>query len=171
MRGADFSISQRLDMADGVLDLNYVASYVDEKVFAVGGTSASINCVGQFNLPIGGDACSRPVTKLKHRATASWTRGCLTAQLTWRHLSKASDGRTDQDFFVEEIDAFNYFELSGNYAFSNGLTATIGVRNLFDEAPPVLDMWNSWEANTFPNMYDVFGRSIFARLKYTFDSI
>lgn len=171
VRGADFSISQRLDMADGVLDLNYVASYVDEKIFAVGGTSAAINCVGQFNLPIGGDACSRPVTKLKHRATASWTRGSLTAQLTWRHLSKATDGRTDQDFFVEEIDAFNYFELSSNYAFNNGLTATIGVRNLFDEAPPVLDMWNSWEANTFPNLYDVFGRSIFARLKYTFDSI
>lgn len=171
VRGADFSISQRLDFAGGVIDLNYVASYIDEKVFAVSGTSASIDCVGLFNLPIGGDACSRPVTKLKHRATASWMKGSLTTQLTWRHLSSTTDGRTDEEYFVENVDAFHYFELSSNYTFDNGLTATIGVRNLFDESPPVLDMWNAWEANTFPNLYDVFGRSIFARLKYTFDSI
>jgi len=53
----------------------------------------------------------------------------------------------------------------------NGVNATVGIRNLFDEAPPELDMWNSWEANTFPNIYDVYGRSIFARLKYKFSSI
>lgn len=171
VRGADFSISQRLDFADAIVDLNYVASYVDEKVFAVGGTAASVNCVGLFNLPIGGDACSRPVTKLKHRATASWMKGDSTLQLTWRHLSSATDGRTDEDYYVESVDAFNYFELSGNYNFQNGLAVTVGVRNLFDKSPPVLDMWNSGEANTYPNLYDVFGRSIFARLKYTFNSI
>lgn len=171
VQGADISLSQRLNVAGGVVDLSYVASYMDDKLYAVGGTSAEINCVGRYNMPIGGDACARPVTKLKHRATASWMKGNLTAQLTWRHLSKVSNARTDQSFYVDSIDAFNYFALSGNYAFDNGLIATVGVRNLFDEAPPVLDMDSSWEANSFPNMYDVFGRSVFARLKYTFDAI
>ena len=171
VEGADFSLSQRLEVGGGIVDLNYVASYIDEKVFAVGGTSAEINCVGQFNLPIGGEACSRPVTRLKHRATASWLKGGFNAQLTWRHLSAVSDGRTDIDYFVENIDSFDYFELSANYTLENGVNATVGIRNLFDESPPELDMWNSWEANTFPNMYDVYGRSIFARLKYKFSSI
>ena len=169
VRGVDFSLSQRIDVAGGVVDLNYMASYIDEKVFSVGGTSAQIDCVGKFNLPIGGDACNRPVPELKHRATVSWMKGGSTTQLTWRHLSQASDGRTDVDYFVEKIDAFDYFEVSTNYALDNGVTATIGIRNLFDNAPPVLDMWNSWEANTFPNLYDVFGRSVFARIKYTFN--
>lgn len=169
VKGVDFSLSQRLDVAGGVVDLNYMASYIDEKVFSVGGTSAQIDCVGKFNFPIGGDACSRPVTKLKHRATVSWMKGGLTAQLTWRHLSQARDGRMDVDYFVEKIDAFDYFEVSTNYSLDNGVTATLGVRNLFDKAPPVLDMWNSWEANTYPNLYDVFGRSVFARIKYTFN--
>ena len=169
--GVDFSVSQRLDIGGGIVDLNYVGSYIDEKVFAVSGTSAEINCVGQFNLPIGGEACSRPVTRLKHRATASWLKGGFSAQLTWRHLSAASDGRTDIDYFVENVDSFDYFELSANYTLENGVNATFGIRNLFDEAPPELDMWNSWEANTFPNIYDVYGRSVFARLKYKFSSI
>jgi iron complex outermembrane receptor protein len=171
VEGADFSISQRLEVGGGIVDLNYVASYMDDKLYAVDGTSAEINCVGRYNMPIGGNACSRPVTKLKHRATASWMKGNLTAQLTWRHLSKVSNARTDRSYYVDSIDAFNYFALSGNYAFDNGLIATVGVRNLFDKAPPILDGSSAWEANTFPNMYDVFGRSIFARLNYKFGSI
>ena len=82
----------------------------------------------------------------------------------------AVSGRTDIDYFVENIDSFDYFE-PANYTLENGVNATVGIRNLFDESPPELDMWNSWEANTFPNMYDVYGRSIFARLKYKFSSI
>jgi outer membrane receptor protein involved in Fe transport len=42
----------------------------------------------------------------------------------------------------------------------------VGAKNLFDKEPPQWG-WNSWEANTFPNVYDVFGRTVYARLKYT----
>ena len=105
--------------------------------------------------------------QLKSRATAGWSRDWFSAQLTWRHLSDVEDGDDDREYYREYIGAYDYFELSMSAEVGDHLEVMLGAKNLFDKEPPVWG-WNSWEANTFPNVYDVFGRTIYARLTYTY---
>lgn len=167
VEGVDISLSHSMSVFGGLLDLNYVASYMEEKSYGVAGTSQYVDCVGKANVPIGGEACSRPVMKLKSRATAGWSKDWFSTQLTWRHLSDIEDGDDETDYYREYISSYDYFELSASADIGDHVTVMVGAKNLFDKDPPQWG-WNSWEANTFPNVYDVFGRTIYARLKYTY---
>ena len=166
VEGVDISISHQMSLFGGMLDLNYVASYMEEKSYGVAGTSQYVDCVGKANVPIGGEACSRPVMKLKSRATAGWKKDWFSTQLTWRHLSEIEDGDDNTDYYREYIGNYDYFELSFSADIGDHVQVMVGAKNLFDKEPPQWG-WNSWEANTFPNVYDVFGRTVYARLKYT----
>lgn len=166
VEGVDVSISHQMSLFGGMLDLNYVASYMEEKSYGVAGTSQYVDCVGKANVPIGGEACSRPVMKLKSRATAGWKKDWFSTQLTWRHLSEIEDGDDNTDYYREYIGNYDYFELSFSADIGDHVQIMVGAKNLFDKEPPQWG-WNSWEANTFPNVYDVFGRTVYARLKYT----
>ena len=90
--GFDFSINKTSDFLGGFLDATYVASIVNSKKYSVNGSTLESECAGRFNSTLGGQACARPVTELKHRATLFWTRDVLSLQLTWRHLSGVDDG-------------------------------------------------------------------------------
>jgi len=144
-----------------------VASFILDKDYVVDGTNLSASCAGKFNVALGGDACRRPVTDLKHRATLYWSRDVYSLQLTWRHLSSVEDGDPDIEHLVESIGSYNSLELGATYEMLNGITYVGGVRNLLDEKPPVLGS-NRSEANTYPNLYDVFGRTIYLRASYQF---
>ena len=109
----------------------------------------------------------RPVTRWKHRATANWSSGDLTVQLTWRNVSGVRDNDQSRQYVVEEVSSFDYFEVAASYEVISGLKVSGGVRNLTDEDPPVLGE-NSFEANTYPNIYDVYGRVFYGRLQYNF---
>ena len=167
VEGVDISISHQMSLGGGTLDLNYVASYMEEKSYGVAGTSKFVDCVGKANVPLGGQACSRPVMQLKSRATAAWTKDWFSTQLTWRHLSDIEDGDDTTAYYRETIGNYDYFELSVSAEFADQFQVMFGAKNLFDKDPPQWG-WNSWEANTFPNVYDVFGRTIYARLKYAY---
>ena len=164
IRGADLSLNYAFDFGGGLLDLYYVASNIDEKVYEIN-SGLSNDCAGSWNSILGGDSCSRPVTKWKHRATANWSRDQYQVQLTWRHMSGVKDNDESFEYFVESIDSYHYFEISGRYDWDGGLSMAGGIRNLLDEDPPMLGE-NSFEANTFPNMYDIYGRTFYLRASY-----
>ncbi len=165
--GFDLSINKSADFLGGVVDATYVASFILDKDYVVDGTNLSASCAGKFNVALGGDACRRPVTDLKHRATLYWSRDLYSLQLTWRHLSSVEDGDDENTYLVESIGSYNSLELGATYEMRNGVTYVGGVRNLLDEDPPILGS-NSFEANTYPNLYDVFGRTYYLRASYQF---
>ena len=165
INGFDLAVNKSSELWGGVLDASYVASYIREKRYSVDGTDLAVDCAGKFNVRLGGNACSRPVTNLKHRATLFWSRYAYSLQLTWRHLSSVDDGNDDLTYFYEKISSYNTIDFGGVYEFENGLTLIGGVRNLLDKSPPLLGD-NSFEANTYPNLYDVFGRTVYARATY-----
>lgn len=166
INGFDFAINKSSEFLGGVLDASYVASYIREKKYSVDGTDLAVDCAGKFNVSLGGNACARPVTNLKHRATLFWSRDAYSLQLTWRHLSSVDDGNEDLTYTFEKISAYDTVDLGGVYEFQNGFTLIAGVRNLLDKSPPILGE-NSFEANTYPNLYDLFGRTIYARATYS----
>jgi outer membrane receptor protein involved in Fe transport len=166
INGFDFAINKSSEFLGGVLDASYVASYIREKKYSVDGTDLAVDCAGKFNVRLGGNACARPVTNLKHRATLFWSRDAYSLQLTWRHLSSVDDGNEDLTYTFEKISAYDTVDLGGVYEFQNGFTLIAGARNLLDKSPPILGE-NSFEANTYPNLYDLFGRTIYARATYS----
>lgn len=164
--GTDLSINYQFDALGGLVDLYFIGTYIDSKEYFVN-PKFGTDCAGKFNSPLGGEACQRPVTRWKHRATANWSSGDLTVQLTWRNVSGVRDNDQSRQYVVEEVSSFDYFEVAASYEVISGLKVSGGVRNLTDEDPPVLGE-NSFEANTYPNIYDVYGRVFYGRLQYNF---
>ena len=68
--------------------------------------------------------------------------------------------------FDSPIDSMNYFDTAFSTSFGE-LTLYVGVNNVFDQEAPVLDDLAP-NGNTFPSIYDAFGRYIFTNLTYQF---
>jgi outer membrane receptor protein involved in Fe transport len=92
--------------------------------------------------------------------------GSLAVFARWQHIDAARDV-SYPDFAVP---AYDYVDLGASYVIDagmlQGLTARVGVDNVFDEQPPIIPTWQ--QANTDPSLYDVLGRRYYFRLQYRF---
>ena len=88
----------------------------------------------------------------------------LTLFAKWQHVGE----QHDVEFENFEVPGRDYCGLSASYEVDSGrfdgLTARVGVENLFDENPPIFPSWD--QANTDPAQYDVLGRRYFISLSY-----
>lgn len=126
------------------------------------------NCEGTF-----GNTCGTPRSEYQHNLRTTWQSGPATLSLLWRYLGETDDDRlknADVDaasLAVPKIDAINYFDLAGSWQFNEQFRLNVGIRNLFDQEPdPVGDVQQ--QSNTFPEMFDVFGRRYFMSASYKF---
>ena len=80
-----------------------------------------------------------------------------------------------QDCFDNHVSSFDYFDLSGTWTVSPNVQLRAGIQNIFDKTPPAMD--SAFYAvssppfgngNTYPNVYDSLGRTMFvgATIKY-----
>lgn len=142
----------------GLFGIDYVGTITEENTLVPFEGGTPLECAGAF-----GTDCDDPQPEYKHRLAAKWANGPYTAQLLWRHI-----GGTDDDEglaftpAVTELDAENYFDISGSWDINENLTLTGGIDNVMDTQPPILGD-NQEQANTFPATYDVFGRTVFVR--------
>jgi len=159
LNGFDLSAEYSYDLGEyGLLGFDYIGTITDESTLVPFEGGTPITCAGEF-----GADCGEPVPEYKHRMTAKWAKGPYTAQLLWRHIGGTSDDEgLGFQVAVEELDAFNYFDVSGSWDVNDNLTLTGGIDNLLDEEPPILGD-NQEQANTFPATYDVFGRTFFVK--------
>jgi outer membrane receptor protein involved in Fe transport len=84
-----------------------------------------------------------------------WESEPLTVQFGWKRIGSVKDSTAGS---VGKIDAFDYFDL--NIALRppvEGLSLTFGIDNVFDKKPPIAV--NPGAFNTFPDTYDVLGRT------------
>ncbi|MEM1396347.1 MAG: TonB-dependent receptor [Pseudomonadota bacterium] len=156
--GVDILADYDFDIGEyGAINIGYNATFTDENTLLPFEGGVPITCAGEF-----GDDCDDPIPEYKHRVTTRWSNGPLTAQLLWRYIGSTQDDDEGTVFAVEEIDGFNYFDISGSYQVNDTLTLTGGIDNLLDEEPAILGE-NQEQANTYPATYDVFGRTFFVR--------
>jgi outer membrane receptor protein involved in Fe transport len=84
----------------------------------------------------------------------------------WQHI----DGMRDAEYRDFRVPARDYFDAGVTVALDQGslagLSATVGIENLFDEEPPLFPSYP--QANTDPSQYDVLGRRYFVNLRYRF---
>ncbi len=149
---------------DSRLSFFFLGTYSDKNDFTplVDLPDDVVECAGRFGLN-----CGNPTPKWKWSSRLSWIDGPLTSTVRWRHVGKVTDDNDDTNFIVEEVGAYNLFDLAFGFQVNERFTLNLGVNNLFDKTPPIIGN-NQQQANTFPGVYDVLGRDFFVSVNMNF---
>jgi outer membrane receptor for ferrienterochelin and colicin len=149
--------------------LNY--TYLDQlSIKPLADQPAETN-VGQLN----GD--SRLGAGFRHRANLhlGYEVGAFDASWTVRYQSGMVDtlGITREEDPENFVPAYWYHDFQGTYSFGKDsqYSGYIGVQNLFDKQPPLMDQTrasNITGTETAAESYDVYGRFIYAGLRVKF---
>ncbi len=162
LNGFDVMGSYDMDFMGGDLRLNYLATVTQESDFEAFEGAELIECAGNFGVD-----CGSPLPEYKHRMTANWSTDDWNAMVSWRYVGEVDDDDPDTIYSVDKIDGQHYMDMAGTYRFNDTYSLTVGIDNVADESPPVIGD-NDEQANTYPAVYDVFGRTYFIRASATF---
>jgi len=172
VEGFDYGATYDLtpDWNFGSFRFGLTGTYTESNSFQPTQTLGTIECAGFY-----GADCGEPTPESKLLGNVTWMVGPLDATLRWTRIGEVTDVQTQflgayaDGLDVTDIDAFNYFDLSANYRITDSIRVYGGLRNLFDEKPPVLgDGPQSEQANTWPATYDALGRQFFIGLTATY---
>lgn len=157
VEGVDVEITYNFDIGDmGTVNLNnlagFVLSYEQEEYSGAG----IVECEGAY-----GGSCGVPIPDLKNRFQATWaTPWNVSASLIWRYV-----GELEQKFTSapNDLDAYNYFDISARWDVTDYASLRIGINNLFDEDPPFVyqGVTARENGNTYPGIYDPLGQYVF----------
>lgn len=127
---------------------------------------ASVQCAGRF-----GAACNiEPIAKWKHIATVSLGFAGVTSQTRWRYLGAVRED-IGTNILKSRIPAYHYFDETLAVEVNRNFQFRVGMQNLLDTKSPIVGdtVGNDYAAGgTFPNVYDVIGRTVFAGVSATF---
>ncbi|HYS46174.1 MAG TPA: TonB-dependent receptor, partial [Rhizomicrobium sp.] len=171
VRGIDLETNYAMDLGDigldnaGGLAFNYRATWVLQNDTLFPG-APTLRCAGVYGLQ-----CGAPQNRLKGNLRTTWTdpTGDLSLSVMWRYVGAVGLENYRLGSFTDKpslnFGAKNYIDLSATYALTPGLELRGGIRNLFDQDPPLTDNntapASAINTNTFPATYDTLGRQIF----------
>lgn len=171
-RGVDFQVDYTHDLPSyrgrslGRMELTLLATELRSYTVQPLPGGDSYDCAGLF-----GATCGPPLPHWRHLLSATW-RSPGGEELTagWRYIggtrldSTSSNPvlHTTEPFVATRVGSESLFDLSAAFPVTPRATLRIGVNNLFDRDPPVVDAADS--GNTFPGLYDALGRTLFVRL-------
>lgn len=123
-------------------------------------TADAVQCAGRF-----GSACNlEPIPKWKHVVSVNFGLKGVNFVTRWRYFGKVKQD-IGTDILKSQIPAFNYFDETVSFDVNDAFTLRVGVQNIFDKKSPIVGDTVGADANggsTFPNTYDVMGRTFFA---------
>ncbi|MEW5684834.1 MAG: TonB-dependent receptor [Pseudomonadota bacterium] len=195
--GFDVNVGYRTDLDNlglegmGGINFNFVGTYLDTlKVKPLQGGDA-FDCAGYY-----GTICSvsggltAPNPEWRHKARLTWTTPFtygewfkdFSLSLQWRHVNKvkldafSDDPQLNNPGLQYETDRVlksrDYFDLTASWTMRDNLNFRAGVNNLFDVDPPLNGSSNCptgpCNGNTWPQVYDAFGRYLFIGLTADF---
>jgi len=195
--GFDVNVGYRTDLDrfgianGGSLNFNFVGTYLDTlKTQPLPGDEA-FDCAGYY-----GTICSvsgglsAPNPEWRHKARVSWSTPFeygewvkdVTFSLQWRHFNKVTLDAYSKDPQLNNPDlqyasdktlkARDYFDLAVSWTMRDNLNFRGGINNIFDKDPPLTGSSNCptgpCNGNTWPQVYDSFGRYIFLGLTADF---
>jgi len=169
VRGIDVGFSYHRGPRDAFhYGLNFQGTYQIKNTTIIGNPTIGqtiIECAGKF-----GADCDTPTPKWKHVAALDFGWKNVDFSTRWRLI-----GGVNQDsstaILRSHIGAVSYFDETVNINVSDKYTFTLGMLNVFDKKPPIVGDTSgatSVGGSTFPTVYDVLGRSFFARVTANF---
>ncbi|MBW8813570.1 MAG: TonB-dependent receptor [Caulobacterales bacterium] len=196
-KGIDFNASYRTDLDKfglenmGAVSLSFVGTWLDElKVAPLPGAPA-YDCAGLY-----GTICSvsagltSPNPDWRHKVRVTWNTPfeygdwvknfAISGQ--WRHYNKVTlDAYSDDPQLLNKakqyesdrvLGARDYFDLTATFVVKDNLHFRAGINNIFDRDPPLTGASNCpsgpCNGNTWPQLYDSFGRYMFVGLQADF---
>jgi len=173
--GVDVTVDYVLPIGDfGSLNFNMIGTYLDSfEIENIPGLGV-YDCAGLY-----GAGCGTPLPEWRHKFRTSWmTPWNLDVSLTWRYMDGVTFTRASGEALLEgpfnavdeELDSQNYIDLAASWTVFESYTLTFGVNNVMDEDPPVSAQVGAGfgNGNTFPQVYDAFGRYVFMGLSAKF---
>ncbi len=172
--GVDISVEYSWETEFGDFAIDVLSGYKMSSEFQSLPGETVDDCTGYFGADYG--RCGEPEPEWKHNARLDWSKGDLLASLRWRYVGEVqadnyidpNNASPEDDLFVDSIDAYNFFDLSGSYQLNDTFTLNAGIINLTDEEPPALGDCCSEQANTWPATYNPLGRQFFVGAKASF---
>jgi len=158
--GFELAASGGFDLGKwGELQLSYNANLYQTQENQSSPSSAVIDCKGFY-----GTSCN-PTPSYRHIQRTTWSQGPVELSLLWRHIGEMEVEPVESAALFaafRAIDAYDYFDVSGAWDVNGALRFTAGVRNVTEELPPIIGNNTGTTSfnngNTFPSIYDVFGR-------------
>jgi iron complex outermembrane receptor protein len=185
-KSVDVGMAYRLRMGEmGTLRSRLDGTYLLHLITNPGGGVGAFDCAGSF-----GPSCTPVTPKWRHRFTLDWDTPLagLSTGATWRFFGSATNSLLNPNSpdYVgaviigrdgpppdARIPTVSYLDLHASYAW-NSVTLRVGCNNVTDRDPPIIDTVNTGgnstfaESNTFPSVYDMAGRYLYANLTIDF---
>lgn len=158
-QGVDIDFRYGFDVPFGLpgdkWTFGYQGSVVTKYTIQRNAVLTPVDCKGSYGARCSSDLVTLVAPDYRHRATFTWDSEPLTLQFGWKRIGSVKDSALGS---TGVIPAFDYFDL--NVAVRppiEGLSLTFGIDNLFGKKPPL--PVNPGAFNTFPDTYDVLGRT------------
>ncbi|HUD28978.1 MAG TPA: TonB-dependent receptor [Novosphingobium sp.] len=156
-RGLDISASYTLrqDWLPGAgLRLSYQGNIVTSYKIQANSTVAAVQCKGTFGATCSSDGTTLVQPDYRHTVGVGMLFDKGVIQFDWQRIGKVKSSTVGS---TETLSAQNTFDLSASYDFTDTVTMSAGVYNLFDKNPPRVSTGGVF--NTFPDTYDILGRT------------
>lgn len=158
--GVEFNAATGYDLGRfGDLQVSYNANLYLTQENQSSDVTPVITCIGHY-----GTSCN-PTPEYRHIQRTTWNKDNYSVSVLWRHIGEMTIEPVESAAIFpafRQIDAFNYFDLSGSYELNDNVVFRASVDNLFGELPPIIGNDTGTTAfnsgNTFRSLYDVFGR-------------
>jgi outer membrane receptor protein involved in Fe transport len=173
--GVDLTVDYNWQIGDwGSLNFNLIGTYLDSfEIENIPGLGI-YDCAGLY-----GPGCGTPLPEWRHKFRTTWnTPWNVDVSLSWRYfdavtLTRASDQALLKGAYNsvdQELDSQNYIDLAASWTVWEKYTLTFGINNIMDDDPPVSAQVGAGfgNGNTFPQVYDAFGRYVFMGLSAKF---
>ncbi|MGH8176508.1 MAG: TonB-dependent receptor domain-containing protein [Steroidobacter sp.] len=172
-KGFDVEANYRMNMGDSGLAFQLIGTYVDELTIEPLPGFPTYDCAGLY-----GNVCLTPTPEFRTKLRSTWTTAWnVDLTLTWRYIDEVQvDSTIDNPNFDfeghpavdESLGSRTYLDLTAAYTFDMepaALTFRVGANNILDKDPPIATQATCpavyCSGNTFPQVYDTLGRTVF----------
>ncbi len=149
--GIDLSARANLDVAGGMLSAWIEATW--RLAYDVTNAGVAIDALGKFNRANVG----APNQRFSAAASAAWSRGVVLLTAMARHVGPYEDDAGGAIDSFTTVDANIRWSLGELFREGSEASIALGVANLFDEDPPLVDIAGSYD----PRSADPRGRRVF----------
>lgn len=164
----------------GSVQVNFVGTWLDVLATQPLPGDEAYDCAGYY-----GVICGVPAPEWRHKLRITWQTPFLNGfdvSAQWRYLGSVKLDSTSDDAQLNDPDnqpstdlrlaSRSYLDLSANWKVREGYTLRLGVNNVFDKDPPLNGSSNCptgyCNGNTWSQVYDTYGRYLFAGVTATF---
>lgn len=180
--GIDFDASYAFDVGSaGRFNVDFVGTMLDS-LEVTPQEGVSYDCAGLY-----GSVCGVPAPEWRHKLDTTWRMpwGGVDLTLSWRYFGEVKRDAEDSNRFLSflgtatgalptdsRLGSRSYFDLTGSMTLADKYTLRVGVNNLLDKDPPLNGSdtcpTGPCNGNTWPQVYDSFGRQIFGLVTIDF---